>query len=110
MSAFIIKQGDTSPSIAYTLYHPDGETKVNVTGATVKFILATEATLGTPKVKADAAIVDAVNGEVRYDWSDGDTDAHGEFVAEWEVTFQSGKVETYPNRGFIPVFIPQAAG
>lgn len=107
---FIIKQGDTSPSIAYTLYRPDGETVEPLAGCTVKFVMATEETLGSPKTKADAVVVDATAGEVRYDWVASDTDTHGEFVGEWEVTRADGSIETFPNRGFVPIAITPQAG
>lgn len=106
---FIIKQGDTSPSIACTLYQPDGETPESVIGATVKFIMAAEDSIGTAKVKSDATIVDAATGRVRYDWATGDTDTAGSFVSEWEVTRADGSIETFPNGGYDPVaIIPQA--
>lgn len=107
---FIIKQGDTSPSIADTLYHPDGVTVENLTGATVKFVMASEDSIGTAKVKANAVVVNAAAGQVRYDWAMGDTDTHGGFVAEWEVTRADGSIETFPNGGYVPVAIIQQAG
>lgn len=110
MSAFIIKQGDTSPSIAYQLYKPDGVTVEVLTGSTVKFVMASEDSIGTAKVKADAVVVDALTGEVRYDWATGDTDTFGGFVAEWEVTRADGSIETFPNGGYVSVAIIQQAG
>lgn len=107
---FIIKQGDTSPSIAYTLYRPDGVTAEILTGSTVKFVMASEDSIGTAKVKADAVVVDAITGEVRYDWATGDTDTFGGFVAEWEVTRADGSIETFPNGGYVPIAIIQQAG
>lgn len=107
---FIIKQGDTSPSISYTLYRPDGETAENLSGSTVKFVMASEDSIGTAKVKADAVVVGALTGEVRYDWATGDTDAFGGFVAEWEVTRADGSIETFPNGGFVPIAITPQAG
>jgi len=107
---FIIKQGDTSPSIEDTLYWPDGVTVENLIGATVKFVMASEDSIGTAKVKANAVVVDEAAGQVRYDWATGDTDTHGVFVAEWEVTRADGSIETFPNGGYIPVGITQQAG
>lgn len=107
---FIIKQGDTSPSIAYTLLKPDSVTPESLLGATVKFVMASEDSIGTAKVKADAVIVDALAGDVRYDWATGDTDTFGGFVAEWEVTRADGSIETFPNGGYVPVAIIQQAG
>lgn len=107
---FIIKQGDTSPSFAYTLYEPDRVTPVNLTGASVVFKMGTLDALGTPAVSAAAAIVSSSGGQVRYDWAKGDTDVSGEKVAEWEVTFADGSIETYPNKTYLPIFITPQIG
>jgi len=107
---FIIKQGDTSPSIADTLYEPDKVTPVNLTGASVKLKMGTLDTLGTPSVDAAAVIVSSTNGQVRYDWATGDTANSGEHIAEWEVTFADGTIETYPNKTYRPIFITPQIG
>lgn len=47
-------------------------------------------------VDAEAQVLDAPAGLVRYAWQDGDTDVAGRFLADWMVTFPSGRL-TVPN-------------
>lgn len=96
MSRFIIKQNDTSPAIRQELTS-DGEV-VDLSGASVSFIME-------GKFDRTASIVDAAAGLVSYSWQAGDTATAGEFRSEWEVTFSDGKVETFPNAGYITIDI-----
>jgi hypothetical protein len=50
------------------------------------------------KVSAAATVNNAAGGDVQYDWIVGDTDTPGAYIGEFEVTFGSGKPETFPNR------------
>lgn len=102
---FSLKANDTLPSIQATL--TSNGTAVDLTTATgVKFIMrAADASFvpvaGTPKVNSAAVIVaPATNGVVRYDWATADTNAPGNYVAEWQCTFTGGKVETFPTLTF----------
>lgn len=105
MSDFTIKSGDTLPSIEATL-KDDTDTVVDLTGSAVRFHLSS----GTSKnntnvIDAPAVIVNAAGGVVRYDWQTGDTDTPGKYVAEWEVTFGPGAIETFPNGADLTVNI-----
>lgn len=78
---------------------------VNLTGASVRFLMRSDEA-STPKVAAAAAIVGAAtNGEVRYTWVVNDLDTPGVYRAEWEVTYAGGAKETFPADGYIPVVI-----
>ena len=92
--AFYIKQNDTSPSVTATLTDANS-VPVNVSGATVRFHM--EDVVGTLKVDAEMAIPDGINGVVQYDWQAGDTDTAGTYYVEFEVTYNDGAVETFPN-------------
>jgi hypothetical protein len=99
-----VKRNDLAPSVVGTLTNADG-TVVNLTGSTVRFKMRDNR--GQLKVNALATVTSPAAGAVSYDWVLGDTDTAGPFQAELEVTLPSGKVETFPNRGFIPVLIDE---
>jgi hypothetical protein len=100
---FYIKRNDTSPSMLATLQDADGDA-VNITAASVRFHLRP---IGSQTVTVDeaATIVTALDGLVRYDWQAADTDTIGSYQAEFEVTYEDGTVETFPNDGYIRVEI-----
>jgi len=101
---FYIKQDDRLPEIESILKDAD-DTVINLSGATVKFIMTSKlADIGsTPKVEADATVVDAVTGHVKYAWIAADTDTAGVYRAEWEVQFADTRLETFPNDSYLEV-------
>jgi hypothetical protein len=101
--AFVIKQGDTSPDFVADLKHPD-KSAVTLTGATVKFHMRSSRRGSTPIV-GNASIVDPLAGRVKYEWAASDTASTGDYEVEFEVTFADGKIETYPNEGYLEVSI-----
>lgn len=98
MSDFTIKQNDTRPNIKSQL-QDENEDAINLSNASsVDFHMINKAT-STVKVNSPATITNPSNGEVEYDWSSGDTDTVGRFYAEWQVTWDNGDIETFPNTG-----------
>jgi hypothetical protein len=93
---FTMKANDRLPSIAATLSYSDGAS-VDLTNCTVKFIMRIKTGAVAAKIDAEAVIVDAPTGKVRYDWALGDTDTVGEYNAEWEVTDAAGLPQTFPT-------------
>lgn len=91
------KQHDRRPSIQATL--TAGGSPVDLTGCTVKFIMA-KASGGTAVVNAAAVIVDPTGGVVRYDPAAADTATTGSFQAEWQVTDAGGKSWTFPTLSY----------
>lgn len=96
-----LKRNDTKDTIGYSITNADG-TPVNLTGATVRFIMGKGKTLLTNAV---ATIVNAASGSVEYTLTEEDTLVAGKFNAEFEVTFSDGKVKTFPNDAYIAVTI-----
>lgn len=100
---FSIKQNDTSPSLTATLLNEDG-LPVDLS-ATTSVRLHVRNSTGTVVVDDDVLITDAAGGAVLYDWQPADTATAGIFQAEVEVTFLTGKVETFPNDGYVEIVI-----
>lgn len=92
---FYIKQGDTAPAIAEQLFDGLGAPVV-LTGASVKFMLWGPGDAAV-KVNSAATITDAATGKVSYTFTALNTDTPGDFLAEWQVTFSGGSIETFPN-------------
>lgn len=99
-NTFSIKKNDTSPSLIYQLTLGDGQT---ISGATVRFHMADAD--GSVIVDAAAAIHSESLAQLRYDWVAPNTATSGAYRAEFEVTFGSGAIETFPNTGYITVKI-----
>ncbi|HEX7050014.1 MAG TPA: BppU family phage baseplate upper protein [Longimicrobiales bacterium] len=101
MAEFWVKRNDVGGTISTTLSDATGP--VDLTGATVAFHLGRA---GQPAlVSAAATVTNAAGGVVSYTWAAGDTDTEGDWQAEWEVTFPSGEVRTFPNDGYDTVHI-----
>src|SRR5687767_9479024 len=98
-----MKRGDTAP--AFRARCLDGDTPVNLTGSTVRFIM--EDASGVTTVDAAAAPDDqaAQPGWVQYAWSTGDTDTIGAYRAELEVTFPDGTIQTFPQDDYVRVYV-----
>ena len=101
---FYLKRGDTSPSLVYALL----PVSVDLTGATVRFSMKSRDS-GSVKINRATAVVVTPTGTptVRYDWQPADVDTVAFYDAEFEVTYQGGAVETFPNVGFIRVAVGQ---
>lgn len=97
----VLKRNDRQPPIEASLEQAAG-TPINLTGASVKFIMRNEATV---KVNATATIIDANRGVVKYEWGLTDTDTAGTYQAEFEITFADGRKLTVPNDEYIVVVV-----
>lgn len=87
MQVFTIKRNDTAPALRYALL-PD---TVDLTGAAVVFNMR-----GGP-VRAAATVVTVNPPVVEYPWQASDTQKEGVYLAEFEVTYADGAVETFPT-------------
>ena len=98
MADFYIKQGDTRPVIQAKLYNDSSE--VDLTGCTVRFLMG-------DVVAAAATVTSVLTGAVQYQWATADTADAGSFDGEFEVTFTDGRIETYPNNGYLDILITE---
>lgn len=100
---FTIKRNDTSPILQTTLTDAGGS-PIDLTATSVKFYMKRYKS-NTLKINATATIFDEDAGIVRYLWQSGDTDTAGSYQAEFQITYDDGAVETFPNADFIQVDI-----
>lgn len=105
--AFVLKKGDTSPVLEATFKDYDG-TAVSIISATVKILVKTLD--GVSVVNSAMTITDGINGVAEYGWQSGDTDTAGTYKVEFEVTFDNGSVETFPNTGYEMLVIKEDLG
>lgn len=100
MQKFTLKRGDTSPALRYALL-PDS---VSLAGAAVRFQMRQRG--GITVIDRPAQIVTVYQpAVVAHLWQPGETDTAGRYEAEFRVTYMDGTIETFPNLGFIDVFI-----
>jgi hypothetical protein len=116
MSPVLIKRGDTKGKFI-DLLKLDGVT-VNLTGCTGKFLMRRRgrdkanqtitqtATLFEPPV----ANPDASLRNAEYQPILADVDTEGEYDQEWQITFPSGQILTFPNNRFNTVQILRDLG
>jgi hypothetical protein len=102
MLKFVIKRGDTSPALRLALL-PDS---ISLAGAGVRFQMRPRG--GATLIDRPAEILSAFEpAVVAHLWLPGETDTPGRYEAEFRVTNMDGTVETFPNLGFIEVFITE---
>lgn len=103
-----MKQHDLLPQLQVTLEKTDpvsGVTSaVDLTTATSVLFLMRNAIVGL-KVNALATITAAATGAVAYTWTGTDTDTAGLYDGEFQVTWGSGKIETFPNDSYLKIKI-----
>lgn len=95
------KANDRLPDYTATLQTGSGSTAaaIDLTGCTVRFSMVS--VVGNQaKVSAAATIVSEAAGTVRYEWAVDDLDTPGDYSAEWEITYASGKKLTVPSAGY----------
>jgi hypothetical protein len=111
--SLILKQGDQKPEVEVQLLQQSangGTEPVDLSGASVKFYVVDPDTNELLIKGENVTIVDAENGEIRYQWTSGDVDEYGFWKGEFVATFSDGDL-TFPNTGFIDVIInPDAQG
>jgi hypothetical protein len=106
---FYIKEGDLDPPLKVTCVDEDGEVIPLTAAIAVKFFLINP---GDDAPKIDGAVADILtpvaDGKVEYVWASGDTDTPGDYDAEFEIEWSSGKKTTFPNFRFLRVKIAKS--
>jgi len=105
--AFTMKTGDTAPILQATFTDANGSA-VSITGATVKLIVANLA--GSVVMNKSMSIFNGAGGIAEYEWQAGDTDTPGTYKVEFEVTYATGEVESFPNTGYEMLVIKEDLG
>lgn len=99
----VYKAHDTHPPLEATLKWHDGSA-IDLSQAAEVVFTMNDAVRRTPIIhRRPVTIVNAANGLVRVDWQAGDLQIPGEYDAEFEITFQNGRVLTVPNTGYIRI-------
>ena len=102
---FFIKRGDTASAISSICEDAHGNA-VDIQGAQIRFKMRPIAG-GSLSINASATngqngagTVDGSRGLVAYNWGTP-AGTVGVYLAEWEATFTSGSVETFPNDRYL---------
>lgn len=97
---FVIKQGATEPAINAQLTDDAGN-PINLTGASVEFRMRSA---GADSRQADdgCVLTDADNGEVAYEWRDGDTDTVDHYNAEFAVDYSGATGSNFDADEYFP--------
>lgn len=93
MSDVEFTQGDTAPSVTGTIKKSDGTARDLTTATEVRFQMR-KPDDQRYTVDAEANIVTPLAGRVSYDWGANDLSVPGEYIAQWQITWSDGKIQT----------------
>lgn len=102
-ATFYIKQNDTAPSLEVALTDSNGRKRDMSQAAAVRFHMKDEN--GNVLVDNAGLVINTTKGIIAYQWQAGDTANTGTHSAEFEVEYNNGQIETFPNTGYIKVII-----
>lgn len=97
---FVIKDGATEPVLVAVLRDDSGNT-IDLSGASVEFRMKA-AGADSRKIDSPCLITDPSNGEVTYEWVDGDTDVVDHFNAEFAVDYDGGSGSSFVVDEYFP--------
>ena len=103
-ASFYIKQNDTAPSLQAVLTDSNGRVKSMADASLVRFHMRDENS-NALVTNGVGTVINHNKGIVAYEWQTGDTANTGIHSAEFQITYNSGKIETFPNTGYIKVVI-----
>lgn len=99
---FFLKKGDSRPGLGYRV--PTAIPDID----TVTFSM--KSPTGSLVIDKQPATFSTVGGKTRflYQWQAGDSATVGDHIAEFEVTYEDGGVESFPNGDNITVRITES--
>ena len=100
METITLKRGDTGIGVRATLSNENGN--VNLTNANVLFLF------GEHEIKS--GLHEPENGVINVSFNRNHTSKTGIYKAEFEVTYNDGRIETYPNDDYLQVYIMDDLG
>lgn len=100
MNRIDLKQNDTGVGAEIQLSNFYGP--IDLTGSTPWFLFDDK--------QITASIVNAANGDLLVVFNKYATQKAGEFNGEIEVEFSDGRIETFPNNGYVKVVIHEEVG
>jgi hypothetical protein len=110
MIDYFAKRGDTLAPLEAALTNCDG-TPVDLTGATVEFLMRSATPGATAPLDLDATITvlpveppATVPNRVRVAWGAGDLDTPGRYYADWQVTWGAATL-TLPTVGHLQLHV-----
>jgi hypothetical protein len=99
-----VVQGDTRPDVRATLTVTTTGLPLDLTSATEVRFQMRQDNDRSYTVNAPATIVDPrAEGKVRYSWGPNDLRQHGTYLAQWEITWAEGEVQTTTPANVIEV-------
>ena len=103
-----MKQGDLLPALTVVL-RDGNKAAVDLSAASAVTLRVRKENSTTLIIDSTVGIDNATGGEVTYDWSTGDTDVEGDYLAEFEAIL-AGKPLTFPNDEEIDLIIRRELG
>lgn len=94
-----LKTGDQGTVINGSIREPNGSMPPLETATAIILVIKSS---GGSVVRRVGEVVSATTGAVRYTTVAGDHTL-GTYQAEWEVTYASGRVQTYPGKGYLTI-------
>ena len=102
-----MKQGNIFP-FEYVLEY-DEETPINLTGASVTMTMILDEEETATVSKGTCVVVTPLEGKVRYEWTEGETDVVGMYRIEFVVTFADNSTLSVPSNDILWMFIMASA-
>ncbi len=105
---FIIKRNDTLPALRLNIFDKGCLGRVeafDLTGATGVTFTMVDASGNYKVAKKDGVIVSSSGGTIQYNWAAEDTDEHGMFKGEFQLSYINGGRLTIPQQGYLTIEI-----